>query len=459
MNTKDFSQYNFLYRFLKAATVNAASNIMIPLSGAISVAFLGHLSNINYLAGVALGAVLFSFLYESCSFIKSATTAITSQAVGRDDREAILLAGLQNALIALGLGLIFLVLQYPLGKLGFMFLSATTDVKLAGIAYFHSRIWGAPAALVNLVLMGWLLAREQNRQVWLLTIIGNAANVGLDYLYIVVWDWSSMGAGFSQAISQYLTLFVGLVVISREVSLKEIAALTGKIINLSALKAIFVMNGNLSVRSTVIVSIFVLFTAFSATLGTEVLAENVLLLQIVALSMYMCDGVEYATVTLTGNFQGQKATDKFVPLLQIALATNLVIALVVGLVAIFFTNPILYIFTNHSELIEAIKVYIPWVILVVVGSGFAYIIDGYFAGLGEGTAIRNTYLISGSIGFISLTLSTFYFHSNHFLWLSLSMFMLSCALILGIQIPITFQLNQEQNTREIKNPNEIQTIG
>jgi MATE family multidrug resistance protein len=203
----------------------------------------------------------------------------------------------------------------------------------------------------------------------------------------------------------------------------------------------------------------VLFTAFSATLGTEVLAENVLLLQIVALSMYMCDGVQYATVAFIGNFQGQKARDKFVPLLQIALATNLVIALVVGLVTIFFPTPIFYIFTNHSELIEAIKVYIPWVILVIVSSGFAYIIDGYFAGLGEGTAIRNTYLISGSIGFISLTLSTFYFHSNHFLWLSLSMFMLSCALILGIQIPITFQLNQEQNTREIKNPNEIQTIG
>ncbi|GAX45737.1 MATE efflux family protein [Tolypothrix sp. NIES-4075] len=452
MNTKIFSQYDFLYRFLKTATVNVASNIMIPLAGGISVAFMGHLPNINYLAGVALGSILFSLLYESCSFIKSGTTAITSQAVGSDDREATILAGLQNALIALGLGMLLLLLQYPLGKLGFMLLSATADVKLAGIAYFNSRILGAPAALVNLVLMGWFLGREKNRQVWLLVIIGNAANVVLDYVYIILWNWSSMGAGLSQAISQYLTLFVGLVMISREFSLKEIADLTGKILNVSALKAIFAINGNLSVRSTVIASIFVLFTTFSATLGTDVLAENVLLLQIVALSMYMCDGVEYATVTLTGNFQGQEARHKFVPLLQIALATNLAIALVVGLAAIFFPDPIFHIFTNHSELIEAIKVYIPWIILVVVGSGFAYILDGYFAGLGEGTAIRNTYLISGSLGFISLALSTFYFHSNHFLWLSLSMFMLSCTLILGVQIPMTLQLNEEKEAVTI---NEI----
>lgn len=437
-------QYDFLSRFLKLATVNVVSNITIPLSGAISVAFLGHLSSISYLAGVALGAIFFDFLYESCSFIKSGTTVVTSQAVGRDDREAILLAGLQNALIALGLGILFLLLQYPLGKLGFMLLNATPDVELAGIAYFNTRIWGAPAALVNLVLFGWFLGQEKNRKVLFLAIVGNVANVVLNYLFIVLWDWSSMGAGLSQAISQYLTLFVGLVMIIREVPLKEVGNLTGKVFNLSAFQTPFVLNRNLSVRSVVIVSIFVLFNAFSATLGTSVLAENVLLLQVVALSMYMCDGVEYATVTLIGNFQGQGAKHKFVPLLQIALGTNLAIALVVGVAAVFFPDPIFNLFTNHSELIEAIRVYIPWVLLVVVGSGFAYVLDGYFAGLGEGVAVRNTYTISGLLGFIGLSLSTFYFHSNHFLWLALFIFMLSCTLILGIQIPMTLQSNEEK---------------
>jgi MATE family multidrug resistance protein len=438
-------QPEFLYRFLKVAAVNVVSNITIPLSGAISVAFLGHLSSISYLAGVALGAIIFDFLYESCSFIKSGTTAITSQAVGRDDREAILLAGLQNALIALGLGLLFLLLQYPLSKIGFILLNAAPDVQLAGISYFNSRIWGAPAAFVNLVLIGWLLGQEQNRKVLLLTIIGNVANVVLNYLYIVIWNWASMGAGLSQAISQYITLLVALVMIGREVSFKEIAGLTGKILNWSALKAAFVLNGNLSVRSIVIVCIFILFNAFSATLGTEVLAENVLLLQMVALSMYMCDGVEYATATFIGQFQGQGATDKFVPLLQIALGTNLVIGVVVGLAAVVGVEPLFHVFTSHGELIESAKVYIDWIPLVVVSAGFAYILDGYFAGLSEGGAVRNSYLVSGFLGITSLCLATFYFHSNHFLWLALSLFMISCTLILGLQIPMTLQTNEESN--------------
>lgn len=74
---------------------------------------------------------------------------------------------------------------------------------------------------------------------------------------------------------------------------------------------------------------------------------------------------------------------------------------------------------------------------MVVGSGFAYALDGYFAGLGEGVAVRNTYLISGVVGLSLLCLSTFYLHSNHFLWLALSMFMLSCTFCLGIQVPMT----------------------
>ncbi len=441
-------RYDFLPRFLRVASINVLSNITIPLSGAISVAFLGHLSNIGYLAGVALGAIVFDLLYESCAFVKSGTTAMTSQAAGQEDREALLLAGLQNGLIALALGMLFLLLQYPLGKLGFMLLNGTPDVKMAGLAYFNIRIWGAPAALINLVLIGWLLGQEQNGKVLLLTIIGNLANITLNYLFIIRWDLASMGAGLSQAISQYIILSVGLVIISRQVSFKEITALIGKVLNLSALKTPFTLNRNLSVRSIAIVSMFILFSAFGATFGTDILAENVLLMQIVAISMYMCNGIEYATTALTGNFKGQGATHKFVPLLQTALGTNLMISLAIGLSAVFFPGSIFHLFTNHSELIESISVYTPLILLVVVGSGFSYVLDGYFAGLGEGIAVRNTYLISGFIGLSLLCLSAFYLHSNHFLWLSLSMFMLSCTVCLGIQVPMTLQSKQSNPEKQ-----------
>jgi MATE family multidrug resistance protein len=131
--------------------------------------------------------------------------------------------------------------------------------------------------------------------------------------------------------------------------------------------------------------------------------------------------------------------------LQIALGTNLVIGVVVGLAAVVGVEPLFHVFTSHGELIESAKVYIDWIPLVVVSAGFAYILDGYFAGLSEGGAVRNSYLVSGFLGITSLCLATFYFHSNHFLWLALSLFMISCTLILGLQIPMTLQTNEESN--------------
>ncbi len=444
-------QYDFLSRFLKIASINVLSNITIPLSGAVSVAFLGHLSNIEHLAGVALGAILFNFLYESCSFIKLGTTVMTSQATGKDDREATIFAGLQNVLIALGLGMLFLLLQYPFSKLGFFLLHGTPDVESAGLVYFNIRIWAAPAALVNLVLIGWLLGQEKNGKVLLLTIIGNVANIICDYIFIIRWDWASMGAGFSQLISQYLILLVGLIIIFRQISFSEIIALKEKVLNLPALKAPFELNRNLSVRSIVILSMFILFNAFGATFGTDILAKNVLLMQIVAITMYMCNGIQYATTSFIGNFQGEGATQKFLPLLQMALATNVIIGLVIGFIAFFFPDQIFHLFTNHSELIESIRVYLPLIIFIVVGAGFAYALDGYFAGLGESVAVRDSYLIRGLLGFTLLCLSTFYFKSNYLLWLTLSVFMLSCIFSLGIKVPMTLPSNQANQQKEAFN--------
>lgn len=146
MNITLPSRYDFLSRFLKLAIANVLSYIMVPLAGTISVAFLGHLTDIHYFAGVTLSTSLFSYIYSIVSFLRMGTTGVTAQAKGRDDREEMLLVGLRNGLIALGIGGLILILQYPLQQLWFAIVSATPLVKASGIDYFNARIWGAPAS-------------------------------------------------------------------------------------------------------------------------------------------------------------------------------------------------------------------------------------------------------------------------------------------------------------------------
>jgi MATE family multidrug resistance protein len=139
-----------------------------------------------------------------------ATTGLTAQVQGRGDREGLRLVLLRNGLLAIGLGLLILSLQVPIRQLGFGLLSAEPTVRLSGEAFYNARIWGAPAVLLNYVLLGWFLGQGQGRRVVALSLVANGGNILLDYWFIRQLGWASAGAGAATAISQGLMLIVSL---------------------------------------------------------------------------------------------------------------------------------------------------------------------------------------------------------------------------------------------------------
>ena len=439
MNITLSNRYDFLGRFFRLAFINVISNITEPLAGTISLAFLGHLTSIHHLAGVTLSTTLFNFTYFIVNFLRMGTTGVTAQAVGRDDTEEMLLVGLRNGLIALGIGGLLLLLQYPLQQLWFGIMSATPEVKASGIDYFNARIWGAPAVVVNLVLIGWFLGREMSAVVLLMTLVGNAANVVFDYLFIVHWDWASTGAGLSGAISQYLMLVVGIILVSFKIEWKEALCAVRKFWDASAFKAAFTLNGNLFIRSWASMFVATFFTALSSAMGTAILAENALLLQVIMLSIYFFEGIGFATETLGGNFKGKQAIDRLLPLLQVAVSTSLLLGLICSGVCVLFPTTVFGLLTNNAEVKELLKIYVPWLLSTVGFSSVTIILDGYFAGLAQGHFIRNATLSGAIFGFAPLAVVAWHYQSNHILWLALSVFVAIRVVVLGVQVQKTLK--------------------
>ncbi len=434
MNITLPNQYDFLPRFSRLALVNVLSNIMEPLAGTISIAFLGHLTEIDHLAGVTLSATLFNIMYSVMSFLRMGITGVTAQAVGRDDREEMLLVGLRNALIALGIGGLLLLLQYPLQQLWFGIMSATPSVKASGIDYFNARIWAVPAVVVNFVIIGWFLGREMSGFVLLMSVVGNVANILFDYLFIVHWDWASTGAGLSQAISQYLMLVVGISLASFKIDWKEVPSAARKFWDTSAFKAAFTLNGNLFIRSSANMLVLTMFTVLSSAMGTTILAENALLLQVIMISVYIFEGIGFATETLSGNFKGQQGSERLLSLLQVTLGSSLQAGLICALVCILFPETVFGILTNHGEVTSLLKSYIPWLLPVLGFFSVSLILDGYFAGLALGQGMRKAALNGAIFGFAPLAVVAWYYHSNHILWFALSVWTVTKLVLLGVQV-------------------------
>jgi MATE family multidrug resistance protein len=427
--------------FFKLATINIISNLMVPLSGFINIAFLGHLTDVNYLAGVTLATILFNYLYRTLGFLRMSTTGVTAQAVGRNDSEATLLVGLRNGIFALFLGLFLLLLQHPLQILGFTLLSATPEVKAAGQAYYDARIWALPATLINFVIVGWFLGRTQSNKVLLLSIIGNGINIIFDYYFIIRLGWESRGAGIATALSQYSMLLVGIILLVKEINWKEVKAVANQIFESSALIEILTLNRDIFIRTLAFLTTFSLFINFSSAIDTSVLTENALMLQVITLTVYLIDGLAFATESLVGILKGKDAQEELLAILKVATQTSLILGLGIATAFVLFPDRLFGLLTNHDEILESLRFYVPWLLPVLGFGAIAFMLDGYFLGLAEGVILRNTALLATLIGFLPLGIWAWKLENPSLLWLALTLFMIIRVIGLGLQVPRTLREN------------------
>ncbi|MBC7881456.1 MAG: MATE family efflux transporter [Anaerolineae bacterium] len=418
---------------------------MVPLAGLVDVAFLGHLTEIRNLAGVALATVLFDYLYWTFGFLRMGTTGLTAQANGRGDGQAVLLTLLRNGFLALAIGLGILLLQWPIQAIGFGFLRAEPGVLAAGRAFYNALIWSAPATLINYVLIGWFLGREQSSKVLLLSVVSNVSNIVFDYLFIVRWGWESTGAGVATALSQYLTLGVGfllLKLVAPEVLEKQplrFEQLLSQVFSLDTLTSGFALNRDLIIRTFAIVSVFAAFTNLGSAFGTVLLATNAILLQVLTLGAYFVDGLAFATESLAGFFKGSGQPQALSRLLRLAVVSS--IALGLGFAGIFNLFPVflLSLISDHSEIVNEALQYVFWLLPILGIGSVAYMLDGYLLGLTESKALRNGMLLAAGIGFCPVALIAWNLHSAHLLWFALMIFMMARVFFLSTYVPETLR--------------------
>lgn len=416
-------------RFLRLSAINIASNLTVPLAGLVDTAMLGHLPDIRFLAGAALAALVFDYLYWSLGFLRMATTGTTAQAAGRGDAVELQLSLLRPVSLALVIGAVLVLFRHHCGDLAFFLLSGEPGVEAAGRDYFDARIWGAPAALGNLALVGWFLGKEQSGHALAVTAVANLANVALDYLFILRLDMAATGAGLATVLSQYLMLGVGLAIVLWEVRRTRLSV--AGFFDSDRIGQLFRLNANILIRTVCLVSAFALFTNWSAVLGTLTLAANSVLLRLLSVASYWIDGTAFATESLAGVLVG--AENRF------GLRRLLILSLIVGeLFAALFLLPIIIspasiaaLLTSHQEVIDITIQYSVWLVPTLLLGSIAYTLDGFFIGLTAGDLLRRAMLWSTVPVFLPLALAGYWLRSPHLLWSSMAGLMLARAATLG----------------------------
>ena len=88
------------------------SNVTEPLIGVVNTAIIGQLPDPYYIGAIAVGALIFSFIFWGFGFLRLSTGGLSAQAVGASDSVE-LTAVLWRALVIAALAGLFLIAVSP----------------------------------------------------------------------------------------------------------------------------------------------------------------------------------------------------------------------------------------------------------------------------------------------------------------------------------------------------------
>nr|WP_217906241.1 MATE family efflux transporter DinF [Vibrio natriegens] len=407
------------------------SNITVPLLGLVDAAVIGHLEHAWYLGGVALGSTMISVTFWLLGFLRMSTTGLAAQSYGSDDRKQLALVFLQGALMALLFAVLFLVAHSSIADLIFSWSDASEEVKHYGMQYFSVRVWSAPAALMNFVLLGWLLGTQNSKAPMWMVIITNLTNIALDVLFVMGLGWKVEGAALASVIADYSGMAFGLVCVWKTWQERQLPSPKRLFSDTQHGIGRFVkLNRDIFLRSLCLQAAFSFMTFQGASFGDDVVAANAVLMSFLMIISYGMDGFAYAMEAMVGKAIGAKDRQQLSASLIGTFFWSLVICL--GLTAAFALagSTMIAMITSIDVVQQQAAIYLPWLVVMPLASMWCFLLDGIFVGATKGKDMRNSMFVATSSFFV-----VFYLFSgwdNHALWLAMTSFMLMRGIGLGV---------------------------
>ena len=425
-------------KILDLAIPNIVSNISIPLLGIVDMALMGHLESDDYIGAIALGSLIFNFIYWSLGFLRMGTSGFTAQAWGRRDMPETIMVFSRAAFIAIVLSVVLLVLQKPIEILSFLVLKGETRVEELAMAYFRIRVWAAPAALGQFALLGFFLGMQNAKLPMVVLVSTNIINIILSYIFVMKLGMGSDGVALGTVIAQYSGLFIALYFFrkyfKRLFKYWSFRAAT----QWSKLKNFLVVNQDIFIRTMCLVIVFSIFTARSAssdvlTEGEDtILAVNSLLMQFFMFFSFLIDGFAHASEALTGRFIGANNRKALISTIRLLFIWGTGISIFFTIIYLAGGNVIFKLLTNNPEVISNARPYFFWVVMIPMASYVAFLWDGIYIGATAGKEMRNAMLVSALLVFFPAYFILSKFLGNHGLWLAFILFMMARGVTMSL---------------------------
>jgi multidrug resistance protein, MATE family len=410
------------------------ANVTEPLIGVVNTAIIGRLPDPYYIGAIAVGSLIFSFLFWGFGFLRLSTGGMSAQAVGAKNYPELAAVFLRALLIAIAAGLILIAFSPLISTFAFDLMGGSPEIRQHGETYFRYRIWAAPAALTNFCVLGWFVGQGRSMIAFMVQIFLNIINMILSAMFVLSWGMTSDGVGLAAVIAEYSAALMGIGFVLYTMGKLGQWFDGARVFDAVKIKATLAANGDMMIRTICLLFAFGWFTARGARSGDVIIASNAILLNFFEVAAYLIDGFAIASEAFVGQAVGAKNRARF--RLAIILTTQwaMVVGLICALIIWFFGPQLIDVMTVNPEVQSVARGYLGWAAITPLLGALCFQFDGIFIGAMATKEMRNMMAVS-----LMIYLGAWYFlepaFGNHGLWAALCIFFIARGITFAARMP------------------------
>jgi multidrug resistance protein, MATE family len=408
------------------------ANLTTPLLGVVSTSAIGRLGDAALLGGVAMAAIAFDCVFWLFGFLRMGTVAFTAQALGAQDRVEIRAVLARSLILAGVIGMSLVILQRPLGNLIFGLMDGSDAATAAANRYFAIRMWSAPSALANYVLLGWFVGQARMRTALSLQLAINFTNILATIVLVIVLDYGITGAGFAAIVAEATGALFGFIA-ARKLFRGGFSGLRRVVFDRARVLRLISVNSNIMIRTASLIAAFFFFTAQGARAGEITLAANAVLNNFMMIGAFFLDGLANAAEQLCGRSIGSGDGIAFRKAARLVSGWSFGFGVAISLIFFLFGSSLIDVMTSNVEVRATARAFLPYAALGPTCAVMAYCFDGIYIGATWARDMRNLMIAA-----LATYLAAWYLlqgFGNTGLWISFLIFQMSRGLYQGARFP------------------------
>jgi putative MATE family efflux protein len=362
-----------------------------PLYVLVDTAVVGHLGRVP-LAAVAVGGTLMSVAVWFGTLMAYGTTGRAARRFGAGERPAAVAEGVQASWLALGTGVLLVLLAQLFAAPLTRALAADPATAEAAAGWLRIASLGIPGLLLAAAGNGWMRGVQDTRRPLVYVLGANVLSAVLCPLLVYPAGWGLTGSAIANVVAQSLTggLFLGSLIRERASLWPSPGVIVRQL----------VLGRDLLIRGAAFQACWLSATAVAARFGVAAVGAHQIGLQLWFFCALALDAVAIAAQSLVGAALGAGDDTAARAVARRVTAVGAVAGVGFALLAAAGTGAVPGWFTGDRAVHDQAALVWPWFVGMLPFAGVVYALDGVLIGAGDVGYLRTMTLAAALLGFL-----------------------------------------------------------